>query len=155
MAYSVPTQAPLSDTHPLWKILTQGLWVFFSPLTDILKQAFEVFQFVVMFCFSFSHAQGLAALQAYCHWMAQYYLETHRQQQHQGKFVALVSNSVDALVPLLNKEVSWCLGHNRLAQSNFSYASAINAKCSLMVGGCFTTGLNFDLSSLVHQSVHP
>jgi len=42
--------------------------------------------------------------------MAQYYLETHRQQQHQEKFVALVSNAVDALVPLLNKEVSWCLG---------------------------------------------
>lgn len=51
------------------------------------------------------HAQGLAALQAYCHWMAQYYLETHRQQQHQEKFVALVSNAVDALVPLLSKEV--------------------------------------------------
>ena len=56
-----------------------------------------------------SHAQGLAALQAYCHWMAQYYLETHRQQQHQEKFVALVSKAVDALVPLLNKDVSWLL----------------------------------------------
>ncbi|CAH3162738.1 unnamed protein product [Porites lobata] len=51
------------------------------------------------------HAQGLAALQAYCHWMAQYYLETHRQQQHQEKFVKLISNAVDALIPLLNKEV--------------------------------------------------
>ncbi|XP_015764483.1 PREDICTED: exportin-6-like [Acropora digitifera] len=51
------------------------------------------------------HAQGLAALQAYCHWMAQYYLETHRQQQHQEKFVALISQAVDALVPLLNKDV--------------------------------------------------
>lgn len=56
-------------------------------------------------------------MQAYCHWMAQYYLETHRQQQHQEKFVALVSNAVDALVPLLNKEVSWCLVHTSLAQS--------------------------------------
>lgn len=51
------------------------------------------------------HAQGLAALQAYCHWMAQYYLETHRQQQHQEKFVTLISKAVDALIPLLNKDV--------------------------------------------------
>lgn len=51
------------------------------------------------------HAQGLAAFQAYCHWMAQYYLETHRQQQHQEKFVTLVSNAIDSLVPLMNKEV--------------------------------------------------
>lgn len=50
-------------------------------------------------------AQGLAALQAYCHWMAQYYLETHRQQQHQEKFLGLVSKAVDALVPLLHKDV--------------------------------------------------
>ena len=56
--------------------------------------------------FTFSHAQGLAALQAYCHWMAQYYLETHRQQQHQEKFVTLISKAVDALIPLLNKDVS-------------------------------------------------
>ena len=75
--------------------------------------------------------------------MAQYYLETHRQQQHQEKFVALVSNAVDTLVPLLNKEVSWYLGQERLAQTNFSYASAKNAKCSLMVGSRFTTSLNF------------
>lgn len=61
------------------------------------------------FLFLLSHAQGLAALQAYCHWMAQYYLETHRQQQHQEKFVALISQAVDALVPLLNKDVSWFL----------------------------------------------
>lgn len=82
-----------------------------STLLDNLPQASDMFQLVGIF--SFSHAQGLAALQAYCHWMAQYYLETHRQQQHQEKFVSLVSNAVDALVPLLNKEVSWCLGHKR------------------------------------------
>lgn len=62
------------------------------------------FDIWVLYCNS--HAQGLAALQAYCHWMTQYYLETHRQQQHQEKFVKLISNAVDALIPLLNKEVS-------------------------------------------------
>lgn len=46
--------------------------------------------------------------------MAQYYLETHRQQQHQEKFVTLVSNAVDALVPLLSKEVSWLLSDSVL-----------------------------------------
>lgn len=60
----------------------------------------------MIFFASLSHAQGLAAFQAYCHWMAQYYLETHRQQQHQEKFVTLVSNAIDSLVPLMNKEVS-------------------------------------------------
>lgn len=62
----------------------------------------------MIFFASLSHAQGLAAFQAYCHWMAQYYLETHRQQQHQEKFVTLVSNAIDSLVPLMNKEVSSC-----------------------------------------------
>lgn len=66
----------------------------------------ENLNFDVRFLYCCSHAQGLAALQAYCHWMAQYYLETHRQQQHQEKFVKLISNAVDALIPLLNKEVS-------------------------------------------------
>ena len=70
-----------------------------------------------------SHAQGLAALQAYCHWMAQYYLETHRQQHHQEKFVALVSKAVDALVPLLNKDVSWLL-----------IDLALNSKAKVTVG---------------------
>lgn len=65
--------------------------------------------------------------------MAQYYLETHRQQQHQEKFVALVSNAVDALVPLLNKEVSHsCLVHTSLAQSNLSYANT-RPKCHVSV----------------------
>ncbi|XP_031571842.1 exportin-6-like [Actinia tenebrosa] len=52
------------------------------------------------------HAQSLASLQAYCHWLSQFYIESHRQQQHQNKFATLVSSAVDALIPLLDKDVS-------------------------------------------------
>ena len=79
------------------------------------------------FLFLPSHAQGLAALQAYCHWMAQYYLETHRQQQHQEKFVTLISQAVDALVPLLNKDVSWFLFGPGLHERGWSLLLKIKA----------------------------
>ncbi|EDO42656.1 predicted protein [Nematostella vectensis] len=51
------------------------------------------------------HAQALAALQAYCHWLSQFYLESQRQQQHHDKFATLVSTIINALIPLLSKEV--------------------------------------------------
>ncbi|KAK3752549.1 hypothetical protein QZH41_013414 [Actinostola sp. cb2023] len=51
------------------------------------------------------HAQSLAALQAYSHWLSQFYTESHRQQHHQDKFTTLVSTLIDALIPLLQKDV--------------------------------------------------
>uniref|UniRef100_A0ACB8FLN7 Exportin-6 n=1 Tax=Sphaerodactylus townsendi TaxID=933632 RepID=A0ACB8FLN7_9SAUR len=49
------------------------------------------------------HAQSLAALQAYCHWLAQFYGEVHRQNPEQ--FVSLVSTSLEAITPLISSKV--------------------------------------------------
>jgi hypothetical protein len=49
------------------------------------------------------HAQSLAALQAYSHWLAQYCSEAHRQNTQQ--FVTLVSTTMDAITPLISTKV--------------------------------------------------
>ncbi|XP_040607738.1 exportin-6-like [Mesocricetus auratus] len=46
------------------------------------------------------HAQSLAALQAYSHWLAQYCSEAHRQNTQQ--FVTLISTTMDAITPLIS-----------------------------------------------------
>ena len=55
------------------------------------------------FCPSCRHAQSLAALQAYSHWLAQYCSEAHRQNTQQ--FVALISTTMDAITPLISTKV--------------------------------------------------
>ncbi|KAJ1097279.1 hypothetical protein NDU88_002404 [Pleurodeles waltl] len=49
------------------------------------------------------HAQSLAALQAYSHWLAQYYSEVHRQNPQQ--FVSLISTAMEAIAPLISSKV--------------------------------------------------
>uniref|UniRef100_A0A8C4ZMM5 Exportin 6 n=1 Tax=Gadus morhua TaxID=8049 RepID=A0A8C4ZMM5_GADMO len=49
------------------------------------------------------HAQALAALQAYSHWLAQFYSEV--QRQNQSRFVSLITSAVDASSPLLTPKV--------------------------------------------------
>ncbi|XP_022444151.1 exportin-6 isoform X4 [Delphinapterus leucas] len=49
------------------------------------------------------HAQSLAALQAYSHWLAQYCSEAHRQNTQQ--FVTLISTTMDAVTPLISTKV--------------------------------------------------
>ncbi|CAL8273014.1 unnamed protein product [Lota lota] len=49
------------------------------------------------------HAQALAALQAYSHWLAQFYSEV--QRQNQTRFMSLITSAVDASSPLLNPKV--------------------------------------------------
>ncbi|RLV89501.1 hypothetical protein DV515_00014837 [Chloebia gouldiae] len=46
------------------------------------------------------HAQSLAALQAYAHWLAQFYSEVHRQNPEQ--FISLVSTALEAITPLIS-----------------------------------------------------
>ena len=50
-----------------------------------------------------SHAQSLAALQAYAHWLAQFYSEVHRQNPEQ--FISLVSTALEAITPLISSKV--------------------------------------------------
>uniref|UniRef100_A0AAQ4RS16 Importin N-terminal domain-containing protein n=1 Tax=Gasterosteus aculeatus aculeatus TaxID=481459 RepID=A0AAQ4RS16_GASAC len=49
------------------------------------------------------HAQALAALQAYSHWLAQFYSEVHTQNQSQ--FMNLITSAVDASSPLITAKV--------------------------------------------------
>lgn len=54
------------------------------------------------------HAQSLAALQAYAHWLAQFYSEVHRQNPEQ--FISLVSTALEAITPLISSKVLPSLG---------------------------------------------
>uniref|UniRef100_A0A3B3UCB3 Exportin 6 n=1 Tax=Poecilia latipinna TaxID=48699 RepID=A0A3B3UCB3_9TELE len=49
------------------------------------------------------HAQALAALQAYSHWLTQFYSEVHSQNQSQ--FINLITSAVNASSPLITTKV--------------------------------------------------
>ncbi|KAE8579138.1 hypothetical protein XENTR_v10023922 [Xenopus tropicalis] len=49
------------------------------------------------------HAQSLAALQAYSHWLARYYSEVQRQNPEQ--FISIISTAMEALPPLISSKV--------------------------------------------------
>lgn len=49
------------------------------------------------------HAQSLAALQAYSHWLAQFSSEVH--QQNSAQFISLISTTMDAVAPLISTKV--------------------------------------------------
>ncbi|XP_069761398.1 exportin-6 isoform X7 [Narcine bancroftii] len=48
------------------------------------------------------HAQSLAALQAYSHWLAQFYSEVQRQNPQQ--FISLISTAMEATAPLISSK---------------------------------------------------
>lgn len=50
------------------------------------------------------HAQALATLKAYAHWLAQYYTEAQKINQ-QAKFASLFSTLIEAVVPLFRKQI--------------------------------------------------
>ncbi|XP_063286605.1 exportin-6 isoform X1 [Pelobates fuscus] len=49
------------------------------------------------------HAQSLAALQAYSHWLARFYSEVQRQNPEQ--FISIISTAMEALPPLISTKV--------------------------------------------------
>uniref|UniRef100_A0A8C5GAA3 Importin N-terminal domain-containing protein n=1 Tax=Gouania willdenowi TaxID=441366 RepID=A0A8C5GAA3_GOUWI len=49
------------------------------------------------------HAQALAALQAYSHWLAQFYSEVHNQNSTQ--FITLITSAIEASSPLITAKV--------------------------------------------------
>ncbi|KAJ8284173.1 hypothetical protein COCON_G00030230 [Conger conger] len=49
------------------------------------------------------HAQSLAAVQAYSHWLAQFHGEV--QRQNETRFISLVTSVVDAIAPLISAKV--------------------------------------------------
>lgn len=67
----------------------------------------------------YRHAQALAALQAYSHWLAQFYSEVHSQNQSQ--FINLIKSAVDASSPLITAKVASMSSILQIQPLLFSY----------------------------------
>ncbi|CAG5121677.1 unnamed protein product, partial [Candidula unifasciata] len=51
------------------------------------------------------HAQSLAAIKAYTHWMLQFYTESLRTNQQKEDFNSMIVTVMEAVTPLINKQV--------------------------------------------------
>lgn len=57
--------------------------------------------------FSFDrHAQAISSIQAFAHWLSQFYSETHKVNLDKDKFASLISTLLDSIVPMFSKEVN-------------------------------------------------
>lgn len=54
----------------------------------------------------FSHAQALATLKAYSHWLSQFGMQSQSHNDHKEKFFTIMSTVIDSLLPLFEKDVS-------------------------------------------------
>lgn len=70
-------------------------------------------------CVFYRHAQALAALQAYCHWLAHFYSEVHSQNQSQ--FISLITSAIDASSPLITAKVDRPVFQGLLQSLGFSH----------------------------------
>lgn len=86
---------PLGCLHPGCVWTRSGVGGHHESTLQIL-----VVELLVLSC---SHAQSLAALQAYSHWLAQFYSEVQRQNPDQ--FVSLISTTMEATAPLISSKV--------------------------------------------------
>lgn len=50
------------------------------------------------------HAQAIASVKAFAHWLGQYHSESQRVPEEKEKFVTLISSLLDSLIPLITKE---------------------------------------------------
>ncbi|XP_013378925.1 exportin-6-like, partial [Lingula anatina] len=51
------------------------------------------------------HAQALAAMKAYSHWLAEYYVESYKHQEQRQKCEQLIMTVVHTCIPLFEKEI--------------------------------------------------
>ena len=58
------------------------------------------------------HAQSLAAVKAYSHWMSQFYAESLRTNQHQDNFRSTVMGISEGLAPLIHYQVPEKIVHS-------------------------------------------
>ncbi|XP_071106408.1 exportin-6-like [Haliotis cracherodii] len=58
------------------------------------------------------HAQAMAATKAYAHWLAQLYGVSQRTNQEKEKLYNLIVKLIDAVAPLINKEVPERVAHS-------------------------------------------
>ncbi|KAG9470640.1 hypothetical protein GDO78_017129 [Eleutherodactylus coqui] len=78
----------------------------FSTLFAALRENLEVYlglQQCIVNTGTGIHAQSLAALQAYSHWLARFYSEV--QHQNPQQFVSIISTAMEALPPLISTKV--------------------------------------------------
>lgn len=52
------------------------------------------------------HAQAISSIQAFAHWLSQFYSETHKVNLDKDKFASLISTLLDSIVPMFSKEVN-------------------------------------------------
>ncbi|KAK3089908.1 hypothetical protein FSP39_007563 [Pinctada imbricata] len=58
------------------------------------------------------HAQSIASVKAYSHWLSQYNAESQREVQEKAKFKTLITTLLNSLVPLLSKETPERIVHS-------------------------------------------
>lgn len=60
---------------------------------------------IIIYFFLDSHAQAIASIKAFAHWLSQFYNETHKVNLDKDKFASLVSTLLESIVPMFSKEV--------------------------------------------------
>lgn len=89
-----------------------SLSVYLSLCLSVYLKSFHLYDKVIseilatacLYLLWYSHAQSLAALQAYSHWLAQFCSEVQRQQD-QTRFANLITSSMAATTPLISAKV--------------------------------------------------
>lgn len=59
----------------------------------------------LFFLVSDRHAQAIASIKAFAHWLSQFYSETQKVNLDKDKFSSLISTLLDSIVPMFSKEV--------------------------------------------------
>jgi len=62
--------------------------------------------FVHWYIFLHRHAQAIASVKAFSHWLAQYYNESQRVEAEKEKFATILSSLLESLMPLFTTKVS-------------------------------------------------
>lgn len=58
------------------------------------------------------HAQAISSIQAFAHWLSQFYSETHKVNLDKDKFASLISTLLDSIVPMFSKEIPEKIVHS-------------------------------------------
>ena len=93
--YLLPFKIFTLKTFNKWQY---SLLVILEMLLSHLKNNF------VFHCCS-SHAQAMAAIKAYAHWLLQLYTESTRTNQEKDQFNSMIVTLVECVSPLINKQV--------------------------------------------------
>lgn len=65
-----------------------------------------IYTFFLKWFYFDRHAQAISSIQAFAHWLSQFYSETHKVNLDKDKFASLISTLLDSIVPMFSKEVN-------------------------------------------------